>query len=173
MVLPRAFLVVLLAHGFLPGLAAQGRRVVDVVTVGDASSERQHDYAGTDAIEGRIDGRTYRRVRGWLSYSMAAYEDSEVALGCTVRGSEGRALVFALSVEGQTIATKTLVSPSSQPVNLEFRVPFEITRGLTGIHVTVRAVKGPAPDLLELRTVQEHLERPAAAAPGPISEAIW
>ena len=110
-----------------------------------------------------IDGRTYREARGWLSYSMAVYEDTEVTLSCVFRGTEGRRLAFDLLVEGRPVKTHAVVSPSSRPASVEFRIPFEITKGLTVIHVTLRAVDGPTPALLELRTVQEHLEGPAAA----------
>jgi hypothetical protein len=155
-----ALLPVLLVWLDAAPLATQGRRIVDVVKVGDATSEREHRYAGEGVTEGVADGRTFREVRGWLSYSMAVYEDTEVTLACTFRGSEGRKIPFDLVVEGRKIATNTFVSTSSRPTIVDVRIPFGITKGLTAIHVMLRAVDGPTPALLELRTVQEHLERP-------------
>ena len=87
------------------------------------------------------------------------YEDSEVTLGCTFRGTEGHSLVFDLLVEGRKVLTHTLVTPSAAPTSLEFRLPRSLTRNLTAISVTLRGVDGPTPGLIELRTVQEHLER--------------
>jgi hypothetical protein len=163
-----ALLVVLLAWSVALTASGQGRRVVDVVRVGDSASEREHDYTGERVSTGLVDGRTYRQASGWMSYSMTVYEDSEVTLNCTFRGSEGRRLVFDLLVEGRKIATHTFVSPSPAAVNVELRVPMSVTRGLTGIRVTLRAQEGPTPGLLELRTVQEHLELSPGHAPAHV-----
>jgi hypothetical protein len=160
MMLERALVVVLLAGWMPSGAAMQGRRVVDVVKVGDPASEREHEYAGEESTAGTVDGRAYRELRGWLSYSMTVYEDTEVAIACTFRGGDRRRPSFELFVEGRRIAAPLFVSSSTDPSSVEFRVPFELTRGLTGIHVMVRAVDGSTPSLIELRTVQEHLERP-------------
>ena len=163
MLLGRALLIVPFALWLPMAAATQGLRVVDVVNAGDAASEREHDYAGEGATAGVIDGRAYRQARGWLSYSMAVYEDTEVTLSCVFRGTEGRSLAFGLLVDGRPVKTHTVVPPSSRPAIVDLRIPFEITKGLTVIHVMLRAVDGPAPALFELRTVQEHLERPSLA----------
>jgi hypothetical protein len=138
----------------------QGRRVVDVVKVGDARSERDHDYEGERVSEGTIDGRLFRQARGWMRYSLAAFDEGEVTLDCTFRGSEGQKFTFDLLVEGHEILTHTFVSPSAAPSRLEFIVPTKVTAGKTILTVTIRAVGGPTPGLMELRNVQEHLERP-------------
>jgi hypothetical protein len=152
-------LAVLFALSVTAPLHAQGRRVVDIVKVGDAVNEREHAYAGELVTEGVADGRTFRQTHGWLGYSMAVYDDTEVTLSCVFRGTEGRRLSFELLIEGRRIATHTLVSSSPRPTHVDFPIPFEVTKGLTAIHVVLRAVDGPTPSLLELRTVQEHLER--------------
>jgi hypothetical protein len=154
-------LAVLFALSVTAPLPAQGRRVVDIVKVGDAVNEREHGYAGELVTEGVADGRTFRQTHGWLGYSMAVYDDTEVTLSCVFRGTERRRLPFELLVEGRQIKTYTLVSSTSRPTNVDFPIPFEVTKGLTAIHVVLRAVDGPTPGLLELRTVQEHLERPS------------
>jgi hypothetical protein len=141
--------------------AGQGRRVVDVVKVGDPASEREHEFAGDGVTDGVADGRAFRQARGWLRYSLNVYDDSEVTLACTFRGSEGRTYVFDLLVEGRKVVTHTFVSPSSVPMKVEFRVPMSVTAGRTSISVMLRAVDGVTPGVIELRTVQEHLERPA------------
>jgi hypothetical protein len=173
MLLARALLVVLLALWLPLAVAAQGRRVVDVVRAGNAASEREHDYDGAGTTVEAIDGRTFRQARGWLSYSLAVFEDTEVTLECAFRGSEGQRLAFDLLVEGRKIVTHTFVSPSPAPVKVAFRIPFDVTKGLTSIHVMLKAAGGLTPGLLELRTVQEHLERPAGGAPEPARAAFW
>ena len=167
--LARVLLIALLVLSLAPVAASQGRRVVDVVNAGDAASEREHDYAGEGATAGVIDGRAYRQARGWLSYAMAVYDDTEVTLTCVFRGTEGRSLAFDLLVDGRPVKTRTVVPPSSLPAIVDLRIPFEITKGLTAIRVMLRAVDGPTPPLLELRTVQEHLERqPFAGRPARV-----
>ena len=171
--LPARVILMLLALWLPPAAAAPGLRVVDVVKAGDAASEREHDYEGAGATVEALDGRTLRQARGWLSYSMTVYEDTEVTLACAFRGSDGKKFVFDLLVEGRKIVTHTFVSPSPAPVMVEFRIPFEVTKGLTSIHVMLKAAAGPTPGLLELRTVQEHLERPADGAPERARAAFW
>ena len=137
---------------------AQGRRVVDVVTMGDSRSEREHDYAGDRVTEGVADGRAFRQTTGWLRVSLTVYEDTEVTLAGTFRGSGGEPLVFELVVDGRQVKVPAFVSPSTSPARVEDRVPMALTQGKTRISVMLRAVNGPTPGLIELRTVQEHLE---------------
>jgi len=137
------------------------RRVVDIVTVGDDKSERDHDYAGDGVVEGVVQGRHFRQAHGWLRYSLATYDDTEVTLRCTFRGSEGRPMAFDLLVEGRSVPTAAFLSPSASPATVDLVVPFAMTKGKRVICVTIRAVNGPTPGLIALQTVQEHLERPA------------
>ena len=136
----------------------QGRRVVDVVTLGDVRSEREHEYAGERVTEGVVDGRIFRQAAGWLRVSLTVYDDTEVTLVGTFRGSQGEPIAFELLVEGRKVTAPAFVSPTTAPAHVEYRVPLALTRGKTRISVTLRAVNGPTPGLIELRTVQEHLE---------------
>jgi hypothetical protein len=136
----------------------QGLRVVDVVTMGDASDEREHDYAGERTTEGVVDGRVFRQAAGWLRVSLAVYDDSEVTLVGTFRGSAGESVAFELLVDGRRVNVPAFVSPSLAPARVAYRVPMALTRGKTRISVTLRAVRGPTPGVIEWRTVQEHLE---------------
>ena len=138
--------------------AVQGRRVVDVVQSGDATSERDHDAAGEGVSRGTVAGRAFRQATGWLRYTLRTYDDTEVTVACLCRGTEGRPLTFDLLVDDQPAGTYTIESPSADPVLKEWRVPERLTRGKTKIAVTLRGAGGPTPGVLELRTVQEHLE---------------
>lgn len=153
---PLCLLLPAVSIGF--AAAGQSRWVVDVVQSGDAKSEREHDYTGEGVTDGTIDGRAFRQARGWLRYSMRVYGDTEVAVVCVFRGSETQRFVFDLLVDGRKAATHTFVSPSAAPVTVEYRVPMKLTEGRTRVSVMLRGVEGPTPGLVELRTVQEHLE---------------
>lgn len=134
------------------------RRVVDVVTTANARSEWDHAYDGSDVVTGVADGRPFRQARGWLRYTLATFDDTEVTVACTFAGGTGEALTYDLLVEDRLVATRVFAAPSSTPVVVEFAVPFAITREKTSILVTIRARGGLTPALLELRTIQDHLE---------------
>jgi hypothetical protein len=150
-----ALLLAVSLHAPLP---AQGRRVVDVVQVGDARSERDHEYAGDGVSDGAIGGRTFRQAAGWLRYTLRTYDDTEVTVACLCRGTDGRRLSFDLLVDGEYAGTRALESASADPIIAEYRIPERMTAGKTKIAVTLRGIGGPTPGVIELRTVQEHLE---------------
>ena len=93
-----------------------------------------------------------------MRYALNVFDDTEVTVACTLLGADGVPLAFELVVEGQVVATRTLTSASATPSIVEVRVPFVITRGRTNILVTIRATHGLTPALLEMRTIQDHLE---------------
>jgi hypothetical protein len=157
-------LAVLLAVGLSSVGAAQGRRVVDLVKIGDLASERAHEYAGADVSEGVIAGRPFREARGWQRYALTVYDDSEVALRFLFRGTEGKPAVFDLIVEGRKVSTGHFTSSAREPAVLEVRLPIAVTAGRTSLLVMMAAVDGPTPGLIELGVVQEHLERPTLAS---------
>ena len=160
----RAVIAILLACGTTGIAGGQGRRVVDGVKVGDAIAERAHDYAGERVSDGLAeDGRRFRQALGWQRYTLAVYDDSEVALSFTFRGSEGRLESFDLMVEGRKVAAPTFTSLSAVPATIEIRLPMALTAGKTSLIVVLRAVDGPTPGLIELYALQEHLERPLHA----------
>jgi hypothetical protein len=138
--------------------AGQSRRVVDVVESGDPKSGRDHEAAGEGITEGTAAGRAFRQATGWLRYTLRTFDDTEVTVACLCRGTEGRRLTFELLVDGQAAGTQTLESPSADPVLKEWRLPERLTSGRTMVSVTLRGVGGPTPGVIELRTVQEHLE---------------
>ncbi len=141
--------------------APQVRRIVDVVKVGDPTNERDHDYAGEDVTRGVAGGRAFRQTRNWMRYALKVYEDTEVTVACTFAGSDGAHVPFELVVEDKPVATHMFTSSSLAPAVAELRIPFALTKGKTNIMVILRAAKGgtgPTPALLELRTIQDHLE---------------
>jgi hypothetical protein len=129
-----------------------------VVQSGDATSERDHEAAGEGITDGTIAGRAFRQATAWLRYTLRTYDESEVTIACLCRGTEGRRLTVELAIDGRPAGTHAFESPSADPVLREFRVPEALTRGKTQISVTLRGVGGPTPGVIELRTIQEHLE---------------
>ena len=158
--MPAALAILLLCLGATSHVA-QVRRIVDIVKIGDTANERDHDYAGEDVIAGLSAGKPFRQTRNWMRYGLKVYEDTEVTVACTFVGSDAARVPFELVVEDQLVSTHMFTSPSTAPAVAEVRVPFALTKGKTNIMVMLRAAKGangPTPALLELRTIQDHLE---------------
>ncbi|MEO7995936.1 MAG: DUF6805 domain-containing protein [Gemmatimonadaceae bacterium] len=134
------------------------RRIVDTVEVGNPVSETNHGYVGADATTGVTDGISYRQARGYMRYAMKTFDDTPLSVACTFVGSANESLNYELVVEDSVIATKTLKTPSVEPVVVEIAVPFAITKGRTNVAIIIRARDGMTPALRSLRTVQDHNE---------------
>src|SRR5690349_2023536 len=97
-----AIAILLLCFGAMPGAhteTAQVRRIVDIVRVGDAANERDHDYSGEDVTAGVSAGKPFRQTRNWMRYGLKVYEDTEVTVACTFVGSDAARVPFELVVE--------------------------------------------------------------------------
>ena len=138
------------------------RRVVDVVNVGDARSEASHGYDGYDVSLGVVNGAPFRQARGWMHYTLATFDDTDVTIVGTFVGVDSsggdHSRTFDLVVEDSVIATRTVSAASLAPVVVEIDVPFAVTKGKTNIVVIIRARGGLTPALRELRTIQDHHE---------------
>ena len=155
-----ALAILLLCVGATPEVP-QVRRIVDIVRVGDTANERDHDYAGEEVTTGVASGKPFRQTRHWMRYALKVYEDTEVTVACTFVGSAAARVPFEFVVEDRLVASHVFTSSSSAPEVAELRVPFALTKGKTNSMVMLRAAKGangPTPALLELRTIQDHLE---------------
>jgi hypothetical protein len=135
--------------------ARPDRRVVDRITVGDTRSEQEHAYAGEGVTVGATGGRAFRQAQAWMRYALTVFDDTEVTVVFTFLGTDAPR-TFDLIVENHPVTSYTF--RSAETTTVEFRVPLDITKGRTNILVMLRAMNGPTPALLELRTVQDHNE---------------
>ena len=135
--------------------ARPDRRIVDRVTIGDARSEQAHAYEGADVATGTAGDRTFRETRGWMRYALTVFDDTEVTISCTFVGVDTPRM-FELIVENRVVSVHKFHSTATATIDM--RVPLELTKGKTNLLVTLRAVSGPTPALLEVRSVQDHNE---------------
>ena len=135
--------------------ARPDRRVVDRITIGDVRGEQEHAYEGAEVTSGVAAGRAFRQARGWLRYALTVFDDTEVTVACTFLGTDAPR-TFELIVDNRPVSSHTF--RSAETATVEFRVPLEITKGRTNILVMLRAMSGPTPALVELRSVQDHNE---------------
>jgi hypothetical protein len=148
-----------LAVGIAAGAPAQGIRVVDSVVVAANGDEAVHQFAGTDTATGSAQGRTWRRASGWFSYTLRIYDDSPLTIVCVVADGDGGAEAFDVLVDGRRAASFTREGSQAKAAELKVRLNLRDTEGRTAVSVKLAAHPGAnTARLLELRTVQEHLE---------------
>jgi hypothetical protein len=141
------------------GARAQGTRVVDRVCAAESRSEADHALDGRALTDGQSAGRRWRGAREWFSYTLRTYDDSPLTLVCLFAGTGGRRQEVDVIVEGRKVATQAVWSPGTETVEAVLRVPETWTLGKTSVTVKFQARPGESiPGLLEVRTVQEHLE---------------
>jgi uncharacterized protein len=138
---------------------AQSARTVDSVAAGDEREEAAHAYSGSNATSGESAGRTWRQATGSFSYTLKTYDDSPLAIVCIVADAEGTPEAFDILVDGKSAGRIVRPAPDARPGELVARPRFEDTRGRTAVVVSIEAHPGArTPRVLEVRTVQEHLE---------------
>ncbi len=139
--------------------AFQGVRVVDIVNVSLAGDETAHSLAAAGSTQGLTAGRTWRSASGWFSYSLRIYDDSPLTLVCVLADGEGSRESFDILVDGRKAATGARESHESKASEVRFSLPLAETAGKTAVTVRFQAHPGSrTARLLEVRSVQEHLE---------------
>jgi len=134
------------------------RRVVDTVVAGDEASEAQHGYLGDRRQIDIVHGQRARRVTSSVRYTLTTFDDTEVTVACTFLGATPAQ--YDLLVHDRVVATKQITPHGDTPTVVEVDVPFPLTKGQATIVVTLRAHHGASLLLHEVRTIQEHNERP-------------
>lgn len=192
---PLALLVPCFAVGVLSGVSYADWRTVDRVSAGNAESELAHGFAEHASTAGADANGSYRETSGWMHYSLATFEDTEVTLRLFF-SSDTMARQYAVVVEDSVIATRTVnalpnASPSGVSQNasqspfqgasqkapqgmpqqvhiqqVDLPVPFGVTKGRSFISITIRASDGITPKLRGIQTVQEHNEFVARSVVG-------
>ncbi len=139
--------------------SAQGSRVVDRVSASEPADEHTHALDGRGLTEGLSAGRRWRGAREWFSYTLRIFEDSPLTVVCVFAGTDGRHPEVDVLVEGRKVATRSVSSRRAEPVEAVLVVPTAWTLGKTAVTIRFEAHQPePMPGLLEVRTVQEHLE---------------
>ena len=153
-------LLLCLASVGLPSVAApQGVRVVDSVTVAVAADEAAHRLSGERMTTGSIDGKTWRSAAGWFAYTLRIYDDSPLTIVCVLADGEAAGEAFDVLVDGERAARVTREPGRTKGATVEVTLALKITEGKTSVVVKLAALPGSrTARLLELRTVQEHLE---------------
>ncbi len=139
--------------------AAQGVRVVDAVNVTATREEITHGLDGEEMTVGEAAGRTWRSATGWFGYSLRIYEDTPLTIVCAFAAAGEDDEAFDILVDGRKAATPIREPRGPNPGEFRFSLPLPETAGKTEVTVTFRAHPGSrTARLLEVRSVQEHLE---------------
>ena len=128
------------------------------MVAGDEVSEGQHGYLGDRRQIDIVHGQRARRVTSSVRYTLTTFDDTEVTVACTFLGATPAQ--YDLLVHDRVVATKQITPHGDTPTVVEVDVPFPLTKGQATIVVTLRAHHGASLLLHEVRTIQEHNERP-------------
>jgi len=118
---------------------------VDMVKIGDNESETIHEFNGENTGIGHAYGHTWRHATdgAFFSYSLACLPDQEMKLVCTYWGGDSGNRVFDISIDKKIIATQSLQGEfPDRFFDIEYKIPFELTKGKRKISVEFRAKPG-------------------------------
>jgi len=142
----------------LKRLRALKARTIDILQIGEAQPEKNHNVTGERTEAGEFNGRKFRHATdgGWFSFEMKVPPDEPVSLLCTYWGSDYRRRTFDILIDGTKIATQSL---NDRPENGFFEVahpiPPELTRGKQKVTVRLQAHPGQwAGGLFGCRTIR-------------------
>ena len=118
---------------------------VDVIRIGEMQSERDHNVEGEKTEAGDALGRKYRHAvdGGWFSFDMKVTANKPQQLICTFWGGEQGERVFDILIDGNKIATQTLLNNKPGTFYEEiYNIPQEILKGKNLVKVKFQAYKG-------------------------------
>ena len=146
----------------IPGLAhpsAQGIRIVDAVNVTVAREEIAHGLHGEEMTVGETAGRKWRSATGWFSYTLRIYEETPLTVVCAFADAAEIREAFDILVDDKKVASVIREPGTANGRELKTTLPLAETAGKSQVTITFRAHPGArTARLLEVRTVQEHLE---------------
>jgi len=117
-------------------------RRIDEVAIGVPVPEREHGLEGERTQSGSHLGRNWRHATagGWFSYQMKVSPDRPMTLWCTYWGDEGGKRTFDILVDGEKIATQTLLHDKPGDFfEVEYPIPAELTRGKQAVAIRFQA----------------------------------
>jgi DUF1680 family protein len=117
------------------------RRTVDAVRIGDAASEKAHNFQGERSDSWFYEGGYCRYARdGWFSYELSVPAGGPAALHCTYWGGETRPRTFDVLVDGERVATQHLEeNKPGEFLDVEYAIPERLTRGKQRVTVRFQA----------------------------------
>jgi hypothetical protein len=117
-------------------------RTIDILQIGGAQPEKDHNVTGEHTEAGEFNGRKFRHATdgGWFSIEMNVLPDEPVGLLCTYWGSDYRRRTFDILIDGTKIATQSLNdNPRSEFFEVTHPIPPELTRGKQKVTVRFQA----------------------------------
>ncbi len=112
---------------------------LDLVTVDDPESERDHAFKGEGTRTWEFEGGKVRDARnGWFSYDLAVRPDQPMRLIITYKGTDGRPRDFDVLVDGQMLATRTVEYHPTELLEAEYALPEPLTQGKSRVTVRVQ-----------------------------------
>jgi DUF1680 family protein len=119
-------------------------RTVDWLQPGEMQPERDHNQRGEHTEAGEYNGRKFRHAMdGWFSFDVAVDPTKANELVCTWWGSETGARTFDILVDGQKVATQSLLNNKpGQFWDASYALPREVTDNKKTVTVKFAARQG-------------------------------
>jgi DUF1680 family protein len=120
-------------------------REVDVVAIGDDSSEREHGIEAENSQTGAHQGLRWRHATdgGAFSYRMKVLPNVPLTLWCRYWGDESGPRTFHIEIDGKSIATQTLSHDKpGEFFEVEYNIPPALTKGKQSVTVRFQAKPG-------------------------------
>jgi hypothetical protein len=118
---------------------------VDMLRVGEAQSERDHNLNGERTWAGQHRGRKWRHAvgGGWFSFEMMVQPGVENTLVCTYWGSDSGGRTFDIVIDDQKIATEALLGKApNRFYDVTYTIPADLTEGRNKVTVKLQAHAG-------------------------------
>jgi hypothetical protein len=117
---------------------------IDFIQPGEMQPERDHNFKGEKTTPGRFKERPNRESRnGWFSFDMKINPGVPLALIVEYWGGFPGAKTFDILINDIVIATENISGKKDgQFINIQYKIPEEITRGRSGVTVKFLAHPG-------------------------------
>ena len=121
----------------------QDALVVDRVIPGNADNEQAHQITGEATNSGSFEGEGWRDAGQSFSWELHVLPDIPMMLDCEYWGDESGRRTFDIRVDGQKIATQTLLhNRPGEFFHVLYPIPAEMTRGKSKVTIQFVAHDG-------------------------------
>jgi DUF1680 family protein len=116
--------------------------VIDRVQIGDAKSEKEHNFQAYHFSRGETRGRGWVKSPQWFRHDLNVRSEKPMTLSCTYSGDE-RDCIFDIMIDGLLLTTQTLEGQRpGEFLTITYPIPADLIRGKKRVAVMLRGKEG-------------------------------
>lgn len=116
--------------------------VIDHVQIGDAKSEKEHNFQAYHFSQGNTRGRGWVKSPQWFRHDLNVRPERPMTLSCTYSGDE-RDCIFDILIDGLLLATQTLDGQKpGEFLTISYPIPADLVKGKKRVAVMLRGKEG-------------------------------